>query len=95
MKTKTELLLATLKERPNDWIDLPYLAAVTSTFDVGTRAARLRGQGYNIENKIENDGRTRHSYYRLVVEPGQGQLPFPRSPGTVAIEAIRALNEAI
>jgi biotin operon repressor len=65
MKTKTELLLATLRERPNEFIDLPYLAAVVGTFDVRTRVARLRDQGYDIENKISNEGRTRHSFYRL------------------------------
>ena len=65
MKTKTELLLATLRERPNEFIDLPYLAAVVGTFDVRTRVARLREKGYVIDNKIVNEGRTRHSFYRL------------------------------
>ena len=76
MKTKTELLLATLKERPNEWIDLPYLAAVAGTFDVRTRASRLRSWGYNIENKISNEGRTRHSFYRLVIAPEQQGFYF-------------------
>jgi biotin operon repressor len=65
MNTKTELLLAALQGRPNEFIDLPYLAAVTGTFDVRTKVSRLRDQGYWIENKIVNDGRTRHSFYRL------------------------------
>lgn len=65
MKTKEELLLATLRERPNEFIDLPYLAAIVGTFDVRTRVARLRDRGYDIENRITMEGRTRHSFYRL------------------------------
>jgi biotin operon repressor len=66
MKNKAELLLATLRQRPGEFVDLPYLAAVVGTFDVRTRVARLREQGYDIENKISNEGRTRHSFYRLI-----------------------------
>jgi biotin operon repressor len=66
MKNKAELLLATLRQRPGEFIDLPYLAAVVGTFDVRTRVARLRERGYSIENKIVRDGVTRHSFYRLL-----------------------------
>jgi hypothetical protein len=73
-ETQRDRVFALLNANANKWVALPEILQL-GIAQFGARILELRGQGFDIENKIERDDRgVVHSWYRLVVQPTQLQL---------------------
>ena len=57
--------LAALASRRGQWVPLPDLAAASGSYAVATRASQVRAAGNPVENRVENHGNEKHSWYRL------------------------------
>lgn len=67
-------VLAELRRYANRWVPMPQLASVSGAYAVHSRIAELRGDGHQIETRIEGT-RPRRSFYRLVTV-GQAEMQF-------------------
>lgn len=74
MPTQAAKVLAELRRYPNRWVPMPQLASVSGAYAVHSRIAELRGDGHQIETRIEGT-RPRRSFYRLVTV-GQAEMEF-------------------
>lgn len=62
-------ILSILDAAKGEWVPLPELARDAHCFAVATRISLdLRKRGIEIENKVEQVGRQKYSFYRLVKE---------------------------
>lgn len=71
-QTQQRRILALLERYSPNWCPLPEILDLHIS-QYGTRIRELRQQGFRIENRIEQVGRERHSWFRLVPK-GQGSL---------------------
>lgn len=59
-------ILARLSERKGKWVAMPELMRIGKCGPVHSRIADLRRKGHEIENDVIQDGRVKHSFYKLV-----------------------------
>lgn len=74
MTSQNDAVLRRLQAEPNKWISLPQLeeatrvSCISRSSAIHSRINDLRNRGYNIKNKVEQDGHKRKSYYKLKEE---------------------------
>ena len=64
--SQCDRILEHLKYCTGQWVSMPSLAAVSGAYAVHSRIADLRKRGHIIEQRCEQDGRGKHSFYRLI-----------------------------
>jgi hypothetical protein len=63
---QNELILAVLAAVPGEWVPMPELARAGGCYAVHSRVANPREMGHRIECRIQQEGRIKHSSYRLI-----------------------------
>ena len=73
MFTHNQAVFITLLRSPNKWVSINEIHEFTRQncsslcFNINSRAADLRKFGYNIENKTEQRGSVKHSFYKIEI----------------------------
>jgi hypothetical protein len=70
MKRQIEKLSALFKERPNQWIPLPDILRL-GLAQYNARIYDMRAAGWDIRNRIESVGGSRHSWFMYVPAANQ------------------------
>ena len=63
--SQAQKILDALLQCRGNWVAMPTLAMSSGAYAVHSRISELRADGLTIENKTENNGRTKASYYRI------------------------------
>ena len=78
-ESQSRAILKLLIEAKGEWVSLPRILCAQGPRRVITSHTRrikdLREQGFDIQNKVENNGRHKFSSYRIPVRPGE-QVPM-------------------
>lgn len=65
MNAQQTRIFRLLERHAPDWVPLPQVLALGIS-QYGARIKELRDAGHQIENKVEQCGKERHSWFRLV-----------------------------
>ena len=70
--SQADKIFEVLNKHPGEWFPMNYLCFQSKSYNIATRVSvdlnRKRGprEGWHIENKVEQVGQEKHSFYRLV-----------------------------
>ena len=70
--SQADKLFNYLNQYPGQWFAVPHLVYISGSYNVATRVSidlnlkRGPREGWHIENKVEQVGQEKHSFYRLV-----------------------------
>lgn len=64
--SQCERILDYLEYCVGQWVPMPHLTEVSGAYAVHSRIADLRKRGHIIEQRCDQSGRNKHSFYRLV-----------------------------
>ena len=72
--TQQAKILSLLVAACGGWVSAVELSKISLQYSA--RVKELRKQGFQIKNRVEVVGRTKHGYFRLISEPVLGSEPL-------------------
>ena len=75
-ENQRQRILTLLRAARGRWVPLPEILAL-GVAQYGARIWELRRAGFNVENRCEHVGHTRHSWFRIAESPASDCLKSP------------------
>jgi len=76
-KSQAGKILRLLIEARGQWVPLYRIVPLAAQYSA--RISELRALGFQIENRVETVGKDRHSWFRLILQPGTSNGPAPKT----------------